>query len=177
MAYHPQTNGQPEFINQVLESYLQSYCNYEQNDWASMLVMAEYAYTNSQHASTKISRFYAKYRFERRTNWPTEIQFRNPASELYGHYMTCIHQKFKERLSESREVMRKNYNKQRRSIAPIKKGELVMLNGRNIRAKHRCKTLEDKMLGPFEVLSVGSNCRYCKLKLAHSRKIHPVFNI
>jgi len=51
-AYHPQTDGQTECINQVIESYLRSYCNYEQNDWASMLAMAEYAYTNSKHSST-----------------------------------------------------------------------------------------------------------------------------
>jgi len=48
-AYHPQTDGQTERINQVIESYLRSYCNYEQNDWASMLAMAEYAYNNSKH--------------------------------------------------------------------------------------------------------------------------------
>jgi hypothetical protein len=50
MAYHPQTNGQTECINQVIELYLRSYCNYEQTDWASMLAMAEYAYNNSKHA-------------------------------------------------------------------------------------------------------------------------------
>jgi len=42
-AYHPQTDGQTERINHVIESYLRSYCNYEQNDWASMVAMAEYA--------------------------------------------------------------------------------------------------------------------------------------
>ena len=31
-AYHPQTDGQTERINQVIEAYLRSYCNYEQND-------------------------------------------------------------------------------------------------------------------------------------------------
>ena len=51
------------------------------------------------------------------------------------------------------------------------------MNGRNIRTKHRCKKLEDKMLGPFEVLSVGSNQRYFKLQLPDSWNIHWVFNI
>jgi len=176
-AYHPQTDGQTERINQVIESYLRSYCNYEQNDWASMLAMAEYAYNNSKHSSTKISPFYTNYGFEPRTTWPTEIQFKNPASELYGHYMTNIHTKLKERLSEAMESMKKNYNKKRKAIEPFAKGELVMLNGRNIRAKHRCKKLEDKMFGLFKILSVGKNLRYCKLGLPDSWKIHLVFII
>jgi len=97
-AYHPQTDGQTERINQVIESYLRSYCNYEQNDWASMLAMAEYAYNNSKHSATKISPFYANYGIKARTSWPTEIQFRNAASEIYGHYMTEVHKRLKARL-------------------------------------------------------------------------------
>jgi hypothetical protein len=33
------------------------------------------------------------------------------------------------------------------------------------------------MLGPFKVLSVGSNNRYCKRKLSDPWKLHPVCNI
>jgi hypothetical protein len=139
--------------------------------------MAEYAYNNSKHSVTKISPFYANYRFEARTTWPTEVQFRNPASEMYGHYMTGVHKQLKDRLEEAVETMKKYYNKKRKEVVPFKKGELVLLNGKNIRAKHRCKKLEDKMLGPFEVVSVGSNNRYCMLKLPEHWKLHPVFNI
>jgi len=57
-AYHPLTDGQMERINQVIESYLRSYCNFEQNDWASLLAMAEYAYNNCKHSSTKMSPIY-----------------------------------------------------------------------------------------------------------------------
>jgi hypothetical protein len=60
---------------------------------------------------------------------------------------------------------------------PFKMRELVMLNGRNIQATHRCKKLEDKMIRPLEVVSVGNNLRYCKLKLPGSWKIHSVFTI
>jgi len=59
--------------------------------------------------------------------------------------MTSIHTSLKKRLSEATESMKKNYNKKRKSIERFKKGEMVMLNGRNIRARHRCKKLEDKM--------------------------------
>jgi len=87
-AFHPQTDGQTERLNQLIEAYLRSYCNYEQNDWAEMLEMAEFAYNNSKHSATKISPFYPNYRYEPRTNWRMEIQFGNPALEMYGHYMT-----------------------------------------------------------------------------------------
>jgi hypothetical protein len=33
------------------------------------------------------------------------------------------------------------------------------------------------MLGPFEILAVGSNNRYCRLKLPDHWKLHPGFNI
>ena len=176
-AYHPESDGQTEHINQVIEAYLRSYCNYEQNDWSEMLPIAEYAYNSSKLSATKISPFYANYRFEPRTNWPTEIQFRNPASEMYGHYMNGVHTTMKQRLEASIEAMGKYYNKKRKTISPIQKGELFMLNAKNIRTKHWCRRLEYKMLGPFEVLSVGKNLRYCKLKLPEQWKIHPGFNI
>jgi len=72
-AYHPQSDGQTEGINQVIESYLWSYCDYEQNDWPSMLAIAEYANNDSKNTATKKSPFYANYGFEPRTNWPMEI--------------------------------------------------------------------------------------------------------
>jgi len=176
-AYHPQTDGQTERMNQVIEAYLRSYCNYEQNDWPEMLATAEYAYNNSKHSATKISPFYANYGYEPRTNWPTNIKFSNPASELYAHYMTSIHEKLKERLSQAKDNMAKYYDKKRRDIPGFKKGEFVMLNGKNIRSKGRCRKLEDKMYGPFEVLTEVHNKRYCKLQLPDNWKIHPVFNI
>jgi len=176
-AFHPQTEGQTERLNQVIEPYLRSYCNYEQNDWTEMLRMAEFVYNNSKHSATKISPFYANYGYEPRTNWPTDIQFRNPASEIYGHYMTGVHQKLSTQLENVRSSMGKYYDRKRRSIESFKKGELVMLNGKNIRSKGRCKKLDDKMYGPFKISSIGHNNRSCKLQLPSNWKTHPTFNI
>jgi hypothetical protein len=64
--------------------------------------------------------------------------------------------------------MQKYYNKKRKTMQSVKEGDLVMLNRRNIRAKQQCKKLEDKMLEPFEILSVGGNLCDCKLKLPDS---------
>nr|QBH67533.1 putative retrotransposon nucleocapsid protein [Ustilago esculenta] len=50
-AYHPQTDGQTERVNQVVEQYLQMYCNYEQDNWEGLLPMAEFVYNNVVHSS------------------------------------------------------------------------------------------------------------------------------
>jgi len=46
-VFHPQTDGQTDRIDQVIAAFLQCYCNYEKNDSAEMLSMAEYTYNNS----------------------------------------------------------------------------------------------------------------------------------
>ena len=46
-AFHPQTDGQTERVNQSLEQSIRQYCNYEQDNWNDLLPLAEYAYNNS----------------------------------------------------------------------------------------------------------------------------------
>ena len=36
-AYHPKTDGQTEWVNQILEQYLQVFINYQQDDWKNLL--------------------------------------------------------------------------------------------------------------------------------------------
>jgi hypothetical protein len=61
MAYHPQTDGQMERINQELEQYLRLYVNHMQMDWADWLPIAEFAYNNQEHSATSFSLFYLEY--------------------------------------------------------------------------------------------------------------------
>ena len=58
-GYHPEGNGQTERTNQTLEQYLRVYCNYQQDNWASLLPLAEFAYNNAPSAMTGISPFFA----------------------------------------------------------------------------------------------------------------------
>jgi transposase InsO family protein len=43
-AYHPQTDGKSEWTNQWLEQYLCMYGNFQQNDWASWLPLAQFVH-------------------------------------------------------------------------------------------------------------------------------------
>lgn len=65
-AFHPQTDGQTECVNQILEQYLRCAINYQQSDWKHLLPMAELASNNTIHASTGTTPFYADYGFHPR---------------------------------------------------------------------------------------------------------------
>ena len=60
-AYHPQTDGQTEWKNQELEQYLKIYVNFQQDDWAEWLTLAEFAYNDREHSATKCSPFFVNY--------------------------------------------------------------------------------------------------------------------
>jgi len=66
-AYHPQTDGQTERNNQVLEGYLRNFVNYDQDDWDEMLPLAEHAYNNSKASAHKLTPFLANYGFHPQT--------------------------------------------------------------------------------------------------------------
>ena len=56
-AFHPQTDGQTKRQNSTKEAYLRAFVNFEQNDWARLLTMAEIAYNNAKNASTGFTPF------------------------------------------------------------------------------------------------------------------------
>jgi hypothetical protein len=60
-AFHPQTDGQTERANQTLEQYIRCYCTKEQDDWANMLSLAEFASNNSVSQTLGMSPFRALY--------------------------------------------------------------------------------------------------------------------
>jgi hypothetical protein len=57
-AYHPQTDGQTERVNQTLEQYLRIFCNTRQDNWVKFLASAKFAYNNTTSESTLQSPFY-----------------------------------------------------------------------------------------------------------------------
>jgi len=52
IAYHSQTDGQIERINQEIGTFLRHYMNYQQDDWMNWLATAEFQYNNKQHVAT-----------------------------------------------------------------------------------------------------------------------------
>jgi hypothetical protein len=63
MSFHSQTDGQTERVNQTLETYLCTFINYDQDDWYSLLPLAEFAYNTSVTQATQLTPFYNNYAF------------------------------------------------------------------------------------------------------------------
>ena len=60
-TFYQQINGQTERQNCMIEVYLQAFVNSEQNDWARLLPMSEFAYNNTKNASTGHTPFEFNY--------------------------------------------------------------------------------------------------------------------
>jgi len=90
-AYHPQTDGQTVRTNQVLDGYLQTFVNYDQNEWYQLLWLAEHAYNNSATSAHKMPPFFANYSFHPQTEWMKERKAHNPRVTMYADWMQDIH--------------------------------------------------------------------------------------
>ena len=63
-AYHPQTDGQTERVNQELELYLRIFAANNPMDWDLLLPDAEFAHNSQPHSTIRTSPFYAMMGYE-----------------------------------------------------------------------------------------------------------------
>jgi len=126
-AYHPQTDGQMEHVNQALEKYLRCYVDYNLSNWLDLLPSAEFAYNNQAHERIKESLFYLEYGRHPRAG-PILVK------ELPQRDLNDLTYKRQEALEQAKvaltlaaERMKWYYNKKVQSV-PFKVGDKVLLN-------------------------------------------------
>ncbi len=62
-VYHSKTDRATEQMNQNVELYIHTFLNYSQNNWASLLLMAELVINNYDFISTEVSLFFLSYEY------------------------------------------------------------------------------------------------------------------
>ena len=163
-AFHPPTNGQTERQNSTIKAYLRAFVNYEQDNWARLLPMAEFAYNNVKHASMGYTSFELNCGYHPCVSYKEDVDPRSrskAADELtkeLGNLMaTC-----RENLQHAQELQKRAHDKETkpRNYAPSEK---VWLNSKYIKTK-RNRKLEAKFFGPFQVLHLVGSQAY-KLEL------------
>jgi len=95
--------------------------------------MVEFAYNNSVTMGNGMSPFYANYGFHPVSMDPPAVGPLNPASGLYAHWMNMIHKESTKRLEAAHEQMRHYMDPQRIEPPKYQIGDLVILNGHNIK--------------------------------------------
>ena len=138
-AYHPQTDGTMEQVNQEIEAYLSIFCASHPEDWPQALHTLEFTHNNQRHAD--------------RQNTPFELMFgESPVAILLSFESTkypTIEDKMKTLLRNRQEALAAHElarsrmaDRQRLTFTQFKKGDQVWLDSRNL------KTIYHKKMKP-----------------------------
>lgn len=73
-SYHPQTDGQTERANKILEVYLRNYVNHYQDNWVKYLPLAEFCCNNHVNSSTGVTPFFATFGHHPRLDFRPESE-------------------------------------------------------------------------------------------------------
>ena len=130
-AYHLQTDGQTERINQEVKVLLRHYINYRQDDWTKWLATAEFQYNDKEHAATGHSPFYVNYgRHPWKGNLTVETEI--PSLEKLLKKMETTRNKARTAIERTKDMIKRQYDKRRQQTQDLKVGEQVWLEAKNI---------------------------------------------
>jgi hypothetical protein len=170
-AFHPQTDGETERVNQELEIYLRIYCGLEPEKWSSYLAMAEFAHNIRVHDAIKNTPFNVILGTEP-IGIPSAVpRFTAPSAEEKTREL----QRIRHEALASRELAGRLIEERiKRKPAPFTTGQQVWLSTKNLKLEIS-KKLAPKRIGPFTVEKQMGKYTY-RLKLPPQYRIHPVFD-
>jgi len=179
MAFHPQTDGQIERVNQELEQYLRMFIDHRQEQWPEWLGTAEFVYNNKAYSSTRTSLFKANYGQDPRMGFEGRKKGKYAGAEKFIKKMKEIQEEAKAALGKAQADMKKYANKKRSDTEEYKVGDLVMLSTKDLKyqmARRRTEKLTERFIGPYRIKKVVSS-NAIELELPSTVKIHPVVNV
>ncbi|MBW0539739.1 hypothetical protein O181_079454 [Austropuccinia psidii MF-1] len=157
-AYHQETDGQTERVNQILEQYPQMYVSYDQDDWITWLPLAEFSYNNSDHSSTKQSPFSTVYgRYPHFDSF--NITEDTPAGTLLAKFQS-VQKDVKRELEVCINRFKRYADKIRASPPVFNPGDMVWLSSKNRKSTRPTKKLSERGMGPFLILKKVSTHAY-----------------
>ncbi|GLB45948.1 putative retrotransposable element tf2 155 kda protein type 1-like [Lyophyllum shimeji] len=176
-AYHPQSDGQTERVNQELEQYLRVFCNERQDDWDDLLPEAEFQYNNHVHSATKFTPFMLDTGWNPRMGFePRPLNSNNETANEFFERMKLAQEEAKAALAKAKDDMARYYDQRRIPAPEYKPGDRVYLDASDIQTTRPSKKLSHRYLGPYTIERQVGPLAY-KLRLPRSMsRLHPVFN-
>jgi hypothetical protein len=184
-AFHPQTDGNTERVNRVLEDMLRHYIDPAQATWDSLLPLVEFAINDSVHESVQSTPFVLN--FGKRPRLPVDLVLRgeeSPDVELKSTNDAAddIAARIQSVVSDAKKCLvaaqqrQKAYADEFRRDVEFDIGTEVLLSTKHINIKMKgTPKLLPRWVGPFKVVQKTNPVAY-KLDLPASLKIHPVFH-
>jgi len=179
-AYHPQTDGQAEVTNRILETYLRCFVSDNPKLWVSFLPLAEYWYDTSYQSAICMTPFEALY-----GRCPPAIKSYTVSTTAVTSLDELLQQRkqtlatLKDNLVKAQMRMRSLANAQRQD-RKFYVGDWAWLKLAPYRQTsmhpHCSPKLTKKFYGPFQVMKVINRVAY-ELKLSVTTCIHPVFHV
>src|SRR6266436_2328309 len=102
-GYHLEGDSQMEWINQVLEQYLCAYMNYQQDNWAPLLPLAEFAYNNMASATMGVSPFFTNKGYHLRLTMDPIAPSSSLEAQCYVMDLDQLHSQLKASIAEAQE--------------------------------------------------------------------------
>ena len=175
-SFHPQTDGQTERQNQVLEQYLRCYTNFHQDNWVDLLPLSEYSYNSAENSTLKMSPFMA---YTGRQPAPFQLHpyksSNSAGADEMAKEIIALQSELTQRIKEAQNFQAMYYDRNHKPLQ-LEIGNRVMLRATHLKTERPCKKLDHKLLGPYEVIQKIGLQAY-KLKLPPSHKMHPVFHV
>jgi hypothetical protein len=175
-AYHPQSDGQTERINQILEQYLRIYVQYDQDDWCRLLPMAEFVYNNTYHSTTQVTPFFANKGYHPILNIDITTARQEVAKE-YVSDLQQLHSFLQSQIKKANEVTTHYANKKRQAAPTFIENDMVWLSTENLKLRRPMRKLSEKRIGPFKIKKVISrNAMQLDLP-TNLQALYPVFHV
>jgi hypothetical protein len=179
-AYHPQTDGQTERVNQILEDMLRACVMENQGSWDKHLPLAEFSYNNNYQESLKMTPFEALYGCQCHTplNWiePGEKVIFGP--DLVDEAKATVHH-IQNNLKATKSRQESYENKRRRPLQ-FEVGDHAYLKISPMKGVKRFGVkgkLSSRYIGPFSILGRCGTVAY-KLELPPSLAgVHDIVHV
>jgi hypothetical protein len=179
-AYHPQTDGQTERVNQILEDMLRTCALQYGRRWDKSLSYTEFSYNNSYQESLKMASFEMLYgrRCQTLLFWNETREWKVFGPDILEEAEKQVRMvKENLRVAQSRQ---KSYANHRRRELSFKAGDFVYLKVPPMRGLHRFKVrgkLAPRFIGPFKILEKRGEVAYQLELPPQLSDVHDVFYV
>jgi len=179
-AYHPQTDGQTERVNQCLETFLRCFVHSCPRRWLKWIPLAEFRYNTSDHSSISRSPFKVLYGYPPRHFGISASSDKSaPEVEAFLTERATMRDLVRQHLLRAQQRMKSQADK-RRSERIFTVGDFVYLKlqpyVQSSLAPRAHQKLSFRYFGPFKVIERIGPVAY-KLELPLSSTVHPVFHV